>query len=148
MATLHQHTAAPAPATLPAAAEARSGPRTFGTAERSLVRRLHTLLPAQSLLDVLNDRLVADQGERVPRYTMEQLHAELRAVAVPVEGPADWAGLRRLLAKARTDGTLARITAGLIDDFAVLFQLSPAQVMRAKDVLLSARDETDEEASA
>lgn len=148
MATLPQRDAAPAPATLPAPSAPRGGPRTFGTAERSLIRRLHTLLPAQSLLDVLNDRLVADQGERVSRYTMEQLHAELRAVAGPVEGPADWAGLRRLLAKARTDGTLALISAGLIDDFAVLFQLSPAQVMRAKDVLLSAREETDEEAAA
>ena len=38
--------------------------------------------------------------------------------------------------RARRNGTLAQITEPLINDFAVVFSLSPRQLMRLKDILL------------
>ena len=108
-----------------------------------MIRRLHSLLAPKAILDVLNERLVADLGSGASPYTMEQLHAELRVVAAPTAAAGDWAGLRKLIAHARDNGMLARVDAQLIDDFSVIYQLSPAQVLRLKDVLLSAKDDTE-----
>jgi hypothetical protein len=46
-----------------------------------------------------------------------------------------------LLAQARKDGTLELITAQIIADFAVVFSLTPNQVIRLKDVLLSREED-------
>ena len=117
------------------------GARAFTPAERALIRKVHGYLPATQLLGVLNERLVCDLGPDAARYTMEQLHAELHdAAAVTPSEASDWAGLRKILAHARATGLMARVTPELIDDFAVVFSLAPAQVVRLKDVLLATDD--------
>lgn len=121
--------AAPAPASLPLIVS-----RSFTVADKSLIRKTHGFMPPQQLLDLLNERLKADLPKARP-YTMAQLDAEIRAVADP-ETADNWAGLRKVLAQARRAGVLAHITPQLIDDFAVVFSLTPAQVMRLKDIVL------------
>lgn len=118
------------------------GPRPFTAADRALIRRVHGYMPAAQLLEVLNERLHADLGPDEAPYTMEQLHAEIGELAGDApEGGHDWASLRKLLAKARRDGVLDGITRQLIDDFAVVFSLSAAQVLRLQDVLLRAKED-------
>lgn len=116
----------------------KAAPRDFTAADKSLVAKVHGYMSAQQLLELLNERLAADLGAGTPRYTMEQLHAELRDAAAPAESN-DWAGLRRMIAHARKAGVLQQISPQMIEDFAVVFSLTPAQVMRSKDVILSAR---------
>lgn len=118
-------------------------PKDFTPVERSLIRKVHGYMPAQQLLAVLNERLAADIPGSAP-HTMAQLHAEVGAIEVKPAGDHDWSSLRKLVAKARRDGVLDTITTELIDDFAVVFQLSSAQVLRLQDVLLSAKDGGDE----
>lgn len=115
-------------------------PRAFTPADKALIRKVHGYMPAQQLLELLNERLVADQDVDAPCYTMEQLHAEIGDVAEPA-GAHDWSSLRKLIAKARRDGVLAKVTRQLIDDFAVVYSLSPAQVLRLQDVLLRAQED-------
>ena len=43
----------------------------------------------------------------------------------------------RLLAQARQSGVLQGINEQVIDDFAVVFQLNPKQVVQLKEILLS-----------
>lgn len=117
------------------------GSRQFTIGDKSLIKKVNGFMPAQQLLDLLNDRLRADLGPKARPYTMAQLHAELRDVAAPANAN-DWAGLRKVLAQARRAGVLTQITAQVIDDFAVVFSLTPAQVMRLKDVILAAADTT------
>ena len=70
------------------------------------------------------------------------MHAEIGKVTRPAPAAAnDWAGLRKLLAQAKKAGTLALITDEVITDFAVVFQLTPNQVIRLKDVLLSREED-------
>lgn len=117
----------------------RQLPRPFTATDRSLIRRLSGHLPAQQLLDLLNERLAADRASAV-RYTLEQLHAELREVVGSAPGgQTDWAGLRHLIAQARRSGLLELITPQVIEDFAVVFALTPAQLLRLKDVLANGR---------
>lgn len=94
-------------------------------------------MPARQLLGILNDRLLSDLGPEATPYTEDQLHAEI--AAIPRTGrPTDtsWAALRKLLARAERDGTLRRVSEQVINDFAVVFSLSPKHVMRLKDILL------------
>ena len=49
--------------------------------------------------------------------------------------------LRKLLAQARAAGTLDLITDQIIGDFAVVFLLTPNQVIRLKDVLLNCEED-------
>jgi hypothetical protein len=51
-------------------------------------------------------------------------------------GDHGWAGLRKLLTQAKRAGTLDQIDEQVISDFAVVFSLSPKQLMRLKDILL------------
>ncbi|HVI60084.1 MAG TPA: hypothetical protein VM619_14595 [Luteimonas sp.] len=123
---------------VPAATHA-GGAREFTLAERTLIRRVHGFMPAEQLLGLLNERLVCDLGPDAARYTMEQLHGEIRDL--PGRVPAgDWSALRQLLAHARREGVLDAIDARLVDDFAVVFSLSTAQALRLKDVILSAKE--------
>jgi hypothetical protein len=122
----------------------RDVPRAFTPADKSLIRKVYGYMPAQQLLELLNERLAADLGPEEPQHTMEQLYAELGEVdATPAEGH-DWSSLRKLLAKARRDGVLDAVTRQIIDDFAVVFSLTSAQVLRLHDVLLRAKEGDDE----
>lgn len=114
--------------------------RAFTAADKALIKSVASYMPPRQLLAVLNERLLADLGPDVEPYTMEQLHAEMRTSPAPANAD-DWAGLRKLLAKARRDGVLQLVTGQVIDDFAVVFSLSSAQVLRLKDVVLSARED-------
>ncbi len=134
-----KHPAAKSLGPLAAAPKASSGPLEFTAAEKALIRRVHGYMPAAQLLSLLNERLLADGRAGTQLHTIEQLHAETQALPAATGG-ADWTSLRKLLAKARRDGLLERITAQVIDDFAVVFALSPAQVLRLKDVVLTATE--------
>jgi hypothetical protein len=131
------------PPNTPIAATHADGPkivgREFTPAERSLIRKVHGFMPAAQLLGILNDRLQADLGPNVRPYTLDQLHAETSALPGG-RVSTDWTDLRKLLAKARREGLLDSVTNEVIDDFAVLFALSPAQVLRVKDVVISAKE--------
>lgn len=95
------------------------------------------------MLGILNERLAADQGNRVAPYTIEQLRREIASVASAVPASTnDWGTLRKLVAKARRDGTLGLIDEQVIDDFAVVFSLNHKQVLILKDILL---DRTEDE---
>jgi hypothetical protein len=119
-------------------------PRPFTVADRSLIRRMGNMLPAHHLLELLNDRLIADLGPDAPRYTEMMLSDALReAGGDAAAGGGDWASLRRVLAKARRDGLLQRLTPAIVEDFAVIFSLSPAQALRLRETILSAQDTTN-----
>lgn len=115
--------------------------REFTVADRTLVRRVQAYMAPAQLLHLLNERLQADSGDPAASYTMDQLHALLRDTPAPSRAPSDWSDLRRHLAQARRDGVLNAITAKSIDDFGVVFALSQAQLVRVKDVVLSAKEE-------
>lgn len=115
-------------------------PSEFTAADRALIRNVHAYMPGDTLLAALNERLLADRGGAAVPYTMEQLHDEIRDTPSTPKGGHDWATLRKLLASARKNGVLTGITRQVIDDFAVVYSLSSAQVVRLKDVILS-RDE-------
>lgn len=116
--------------------------RNFTAAEKGVIRRMHGYLPAQQLLDLLNERLAFDLGPDAAPYTMEQLHAEIAECgALASNGAKDWGSLRKLLANARRTGVMDAIDRTVIDDFAVVFSLTPAQSLRLKDVLLQAGED-------
>lgn len=111
--------------------------RAFTDADRSLIRKVQGFLPTAQLLGILNDRLRSDLGPDTQPYTVEQLHAEIAALpGAKPGGDHGWAGLRKLLAQARADGTLSQVSEQVITDFAVVFSLSPRQFMRLKDILI------------
>lgn len=125
-------TGAPGPA-------AATAPAPFTAADRALIRATHGYMPAAQLLAILNDRLAAD-GRGARPHTLEQLRAEVQGLIDPSAG-RDWAGLRQVLAAARRAGVLAAITPQVLDDFAGVFQLSPAQHTALRDVLRAAQDQ-------
>jgi hypothetical protein len=114
--------------------------RAFTPAEKALIRKVHGYMPAQQLLDILNERLACDLGPDEPLHTMEQLYAEIGAAEGVPAGGHDWSSLRKLVANARRDGVLDAVTRQVIDDFAVVFSLSSGQVLRLHDVLLRAKE--------
>lgn len=123
-------------------------PRSFTPADIGLIRQLSGAIPTTTLLSLLNDRLVADLGPSAPRYTLDQLE-QAREQAQPAESAArgsDWATLRQALEHARRNGLLQQITAQTVEDFAVIFKLTPAQLMRVKDVLFTSDDDEGEDA--
>lgn len=117
--------------------------REFSNADRALIRRVHGFMPAQTLLGILNERLVCDLGDGAVLYTIDQLYAEIgTATPATPQGGHDWASLRKVLAKARRAGVLSLITVQVIDDFAVVFSLNPRQVVRLKDIILRAEEQS------
>jgi len=111
--------------------------RAFTEADKSLIRKIHGYLPPMQLLGILNDRLRSDLGPESQPYTADQLYAEIAAMpGSTLSGDHGWAGLRKLLAQARRAGTLDQINEQIINDFAVVFSLSPKHLMRLKDILL------------
>lgn len=125
---------APAPSVVAAAQK-----RPFSVAEKSLIRSMHHVLAPADLLRILNDRLQADVGAGVPLWTLEQLHEETSTLQ-QVERAHDWTNLREILRTARSCGVLAQITPQVVDDFCVVFQLSPAQQMHLRDVIRAAKE--------
>lgn len=121
----------------------RDKPRAFTPSDKALIRRVHGYMPAQQLLEVLNERLACDLGPDETPYEMEQLYTEIGETDVAPAGGHDWSSLRKLLAKAKRDKVLDGITRQVIDDFAVVFSLTSAQVLRLQDVLLRAKEEDD-----
>ena len=116
--------------------------RGFTEADRSLIRKIHGYMPRTQLLGILNDRLRSDLGPDAKPYSIEQLHAEIAALpGAKPGGDHGWAGLRKLLAHAKQTGTLDQIDEQVINDFAVVFSLSPKHLMRLKDVLLQPEEE-------
>lgn len=121
------------------AAAARPQPRPFTAADKSLIKNMAPYTPELELLRILNDRMHADLGTDAPPYTLEQLQAELATVQQEARA-GDWASVRETLQVARRCGVLAEITPQIIDDFAVVFQLSSAQQMHLRDVIRSAKE--------
>jgi hypothetical protein len=122
-----------------AATQARSPApaRAFTDAEKSLIRKVHGYLPRVQLLALLNERLQADLGPTAAPYTTEQLHTEIAAApGTKPAGEQSWAALRKLLAQAGRDGTLAKIDEQVVRDFAIVFSLTPKHLMRLQDILL------------
>jgi hypothetical protein len=120
--------------------------REFGVADKALIRSVHAFMPAAQLLGVLNSRLVANDPSAAP-FSLEQLQDQIRTFVAAGGGAAaggDWASLRKTLALARTSGLLASISPTMLQDFAVVFSLSPAQLVRLKDVLADASDDGDD----
>lgn len=107
--------------------------RAFTIAETSLIAKLQSYMPTAQLLALLNERLVADLGPDAAPYTLEQLQVQIGETA-EAQSAIDWTGLRRLIASARRAGVLDQITTTVIDDFAAVFLLTPAQVTQLKDV--------------
>jgi hypothetical protein len=117
--------------------------RPFSEADKAMIRRVGALMPAPQLLEILNERLVADLGGKVPLFTIEQLKmaiAEHHGEAAAGAAMRDWPTLRKLIAQARRAGVLAKINEQVINDFAVVFQLNAKQTLELKDVLLSSID--------
>lgn len=143
----------------PAAGGVPKGAREFTAADKSLIRAVGGYMPVGKLLTTLNTRLVADLGPDAARYTLEQLGMELEAQGVTVapaaratsdgqaargglvEGGNDWAALRRMIGQARRSGVLAQISEQTIDDFAVVYSLSAAQVLHLKEVILKSQEQ-------
>jgi hypothetical protein len=126
-----------APTAVPVHAQ-HIGARAFNAADLSLIRRIGTNLAPPHLLAILNERLVADLGAQVPRYSLSQLQeaiSRVHGVAAASTGH-DWPSLRKLLARARRDGVLAAIDEQVINDFAVAFQLTTKQTLELKDIVL------------
>jgi hypothetical protein len=116
--------------------------RGFTDSEKALIRKINGYVPASQLLKILNDRFISDLGQEATPHTTEQLHAEIAAVSAPASnGGTGWAMLRKLLSVAERDGALKLITENVIQDFAIVFSLSPKQVMRLKDILLQQTEE-------
>lgn len=116
--------------------------RDFTSAEKALIKKVHGYMPAQQLLNILNERLVCDLGPDAIPYNMDQLYAEIgdSSSATPTGGH-DWASLRKLLAKADRAGVLEQIDEQIINDFAVIYSLNHKQVMVLKDIVLQAKGE-------
>lgn len=98
-------------------------------------------MPAAQLLDILNTRLVADVGAAAVPFTTEQLQVEVGKATELSARDGDWASLRKVIGRARQSGLLATVTLQTVDDFAIVFSLSPAQHMRLRDVIRNAQEE-------
>lgn len=114
--------------------------REFTIADKSLIRKVHGHMSPVQLLALLNERLQADQGEDALLYTLDQLHTEIQGLPASGAPAGDWSSLRKYLAQARRDGVLQSVTVQMIDDFAVVFALSPAQQLHLKDIVMAAKD--------
>lgn len=118
-------------------------PPEINPAEKALIKRLHGVMSAAKLLELLNERRAADRESNTLRLTAEQLQAEITTVAdLPsVSAGTDWAGLRKLLAEARRSGVLDAIDEQVLNDFAVVFSCSPKQLVSLKEIVLGAKED-------
>lgn len=110
------------------------------SAERALIRQLSGFMQPVQLLRVLNERRQCDMGDGAALVTMDLLRQEsIRGSAET--GAQGWAELRRCVSEARRSGLLASIRRSTLEDFAVVFGLTSAQVLQLKDVLSGPLDE-------
>ncbi|PNG49171.1 hypothetical protein WDL1P2_00432 (plasmid) [Variovorax sp. WDL1] len=119
-------------------------PRAFNDADLALIRKIGAFMPAQKLLDILNERLTCDLGAEDNLYTIEQLNtaiAQVHGAGNPEALGRDWPSVRKLLAQARRAGVLDQINEQVINDFAVVFQLNAKQVVELKDIVLGAKED-------
>lgn len=114
--------------------------REFTTAEKSLINKVHGYMSPDQLLELLNQRLLADLGPDASPYTKEMLFAAI-GTAEPPKGGHDRASLRKLLMQARRSGLLATITEEMLTDFAIIFSLNQRQLLVLKDTITEARKE-------
>lgn len=120
---------------------AAAGRTEFGAADKALIRSVHGYMSPERLLEVLNARRLANEEAATP-FTAAQLQEEIRTLVYAGQsGPGNWAGMRKALASARTSGLLDTITPQVIEDFAVVFSLSPVQAAKLIDIV---RAETEE----
>jgi hypothetical protein len=135
-----------------AAEQAKTGPapaRDFTDAERSLIKRMGAVLPREQLLELLNERLTLDLGPDAPRYTIEMLERQVGAGAGAAASQAQtWSTLRKLIAQARQSGALRRVNEQLIHDFAVVYSISPKQLITLREILLGDDEQTNDEGDA
>lgn len=111
--------------------------RAFTEAEQALIGKVHSYMPGQQLLAILNERLSCDLGPDAAPYTAAQLQEAVVALAGAVpSGGQGWSSLRRTIAQARQSGLLAVIDDQVIGDFAVVFSLNAKQVTHLRDILL------------
>lgn len=111
----------------------------FNDAERALITRLGGLTPLPKLLQMINDRRRADKPDGA-LFTAAQLQDEHdRITSRPKD--SGWVVIRRLLQEARASGVLQKVTSEVIDDFAIVYQLTRGQVLHLKDVLLGDGEE-------
>lgn len=127
----------PAAKHLRAVSSTTTSERQFTPADKALIRRVHRYMPASQLLALLNERLPADGGAG---FTVEQLRRELQGMPLPTKTGTDWSDMRKHLTQARQAGVLEKITGKTVEDFAVVFALSQAQLLRVKDVIASAKE--------
>ena len=117
-------------------------PPAFTTADRSMITKVHSYMTHTRLLAVLNDRLHADRGHTDDSYSMNQLQAEIATLPKPKSGADNsWATIRKALGAATRNGTLARVDARIIADFAIIFSLTPKHLMTLHDVLLQTEED-------
>ena len=119
----------------------QQGARAFTEAEKSLISKVHSYMPAAQLLEILNERLFCDLGPDAAPYTLDQLRSQIGALSAAPGSNRDWSSIRKLLADARRAGTLGLVNHQSIADFAVVFQLSAKQVMELHDIVLKAAQE-------
>lgn len=120
--------------------------REFAAPDKALIRAVHAYMPINHLLDTINARLAAHDPASPP-FTLAHLESEIRALRAATTGAGssgDWVMLRRHIADARASGVLAQITPQLVQDFAVVFSLAPAQLVRLKDIVKDATAEEGE----
>lgn len=129
-----------------AAEQAKGGApaaRAFTDAERALIKKMGAVLPREQLLDLLNERLALDLGPDAAPYTVEMLEAEVGLGAAHAAGSQamSWATLRKVIAEARRRGVLARVNEQVIHDFAVVYSITPKQLITLREILLAESDE-------
>ena len=110
-------------------------------AELALVRSIGNRIGARQLTELINARRRADKSAGAALLDEEDV---VFAMAQrPLQAPAGdgWAQTRKLLAKARRDGTLELVNEELIDAFAIVFSLNARQVMQLKDIVLPAKEQ-------
>ena len=97
-------------------------------------------MPAQQLLEILNERLRSDLGPDAIAYSMDQLYAQIGSQPTATENSHDWASLRKTLIIARRQGILDTISDQVINDFAVIFSLNSRQALGLKDIISQAKE--------
>lgn len=113
----------------------------FGASELALIKRLHAIMPAVKLLELLNERRRVDGGAEAVGITLEELQDQIGTLVAPDGSGVDWAALRKLLAAAHRSGVLDAITEQVLDDFAVVFSCSPKQLVTLKEIVLGAKED-------
>jgi len=107
-------------------------------AEKSLITNLKDTLSEQRLLSLLNQRRAANAHPAFPALTVADMRHHLGTADCDSRGAqpgADWASKRQLLQRARASGLMGKITKQIVLDFAVVFSLTQAQLIRLTEMV-------------